>query len=447
MSPAFDDAAWSALLASLPDAAPAVVNERARLHLLDLIGVAAGAAALPITAIAQSHSVAQFGAGARGARLLFDGRRASPTGAALANALSIDGLDSHDGHKLTKGHIGCGLLPALLAVWDAEALSGGQRFLHEFVLGTEFGARAGVALHATAAEYHTSGAWIAPTAAFTAARALGLDSEATRHAIGAAEYHGPRSPMMRCIDHPIMAKDGSGWGAMTGVSSAYLARDGFTGAPAETVEGAAIAEIWADFGQLWRLPEQYIKLLPVCYWGHAPAFAAMALRRAHAFPAEAVVGIAVETFANAARLATIAPRTTEEAQYSLPFALATALRFGEIRPEHVHGPALSDPETLRLSGLTVISVSETYEARYPAERWAQVSITLQDGRVLRSEPTSPPGGPEAPADANAVIAKFRQTAGGALSEARMARIIEACLALPDDNALASLLDEIYRPVS
>ena len=29
--------------------------------------------------------------------------------------------------------------------------------------------------------------------------------------LGIAEYHGPRSQMMRCIDHPTMLKDGAGW--------------------------------------------------------------------------------------------------------------------------------------------------------------------------------------------------------------------------------------------
>ena len=49
-----------------------------------------------------------------------------------------------------------------------------------------------------------------------------------------------RGQMMRCIDHPTMLKDGSGWGAMCGVSAAYLAADGFTGAPAVTVEDARV---------------------------------------------------------------------------------------------------------------------------------------------------------------------------------------------------------------
>jgi hypothetical protein len=37
---------------------------------------------------------------------------------------------------------------------------------------------------------------------------MGLDRRVTREALGIAEYHGPRSQMMRCIDHPTMVKDG-----------------------------------------------------------------------------------------------------------------------------------------------------------------------------------------------------------------------------------------------
>ncbi len=92
-----------------------------------------------------------------------------------------------------------------------------------------------MALHATAADYHNSGAWNALACAAIVARALRLSPRAIEHALGIAEYQGPRGLMMRCIEHPTMGKDGSGWGAMTGVSAGLLAAEGFTGAPAEVV--------------------------------------------------------------------------------------------------------------------------------------------------------------------------------------------------------------------
>jgi 2-methylcitrate dehydratase PrpD len=80
-----------------------------------------------------------------------------------------------------------------------------------------------------------------------------LDRAQTREAIGIAEYHGPRGQMMRLVDQPTMVKDGSGWGTMAGVSAAYLAAEGFTGAPAVTVEGDDAADLWDDLGQTWRI--------------------------------------------------------------------------------------------------------------------------------------------------------------------------------------------------
>ena len=211
--------------------APAEAVHQAKRCLLDLIGVAAAGSQLQSSRIIRSVAATQFGGS--GGWFLFDGRSASATGAALANATTIDGFDAHDGHPLTKGHAGCGAIAGLLAfAGDGAGLSGAEALGH-LMVGYEVAIRAGIALHATAAEYHTSGAWVSLGVAAIGARICGLDWAATREALGIAEYNGPRSQMMRCIDHPTMLKDGSGMGAMIGTQAAYLAADGFTGAPAK----------------------------------------------------------------------------------------------------------------------------------------------------------------------------------------------------------------------
>ncbi|MEO0654691.1 MAG: GTP-binding protein, partial [Pseudomonadota bacterium] len=47
----------------------------------------------------------------------------------------------HDGHKLTKGHVGCGAVPAALAVAEAEDRLDGDALLTAVVLGYEIGSR------------------------------------------------------------------------------------------------------------------------------------------------------------------------------------------------------------------------------------------------------------------------------------------------------------------
>lgn len=241
------------------DDAPPEVARHAKRFLLDLIGVAAAGSRLDASRILRRTALTLFSTGQGGSRFLFDGRAASPAGAALANAGTIDSFDAHDGHPLTKGHAGCGALAGLLAFGDCSRAGTGAAALADLIVAYEVALRAGIAMHRTVADYHTSGAWVALGVAALGARSMRLGRQATREALGIAEYHGPRSQMMRCIDHPTMVKDGSGWGAMAGVAAACLAREGFTGAPAITVEGEAVEEYWRDLGQRWRIAEQYMK--------------------------------------------------------------------------------------------------------------------------------------------------------------------------------------------
>jgi len=205
-------------------------------------------------------------------------------------------------------------------------------------------------MHRTVADYHTSGAWVALGVAALGARSMRLGRQATREALGIAEYHGPRSQMMRCIDHPTMVKDGSGWGAMAGVTAACLAREGFTGAPAITVEGEAVEEYWRDLGQRWRIAEQYMKPYPVCRWAQPAMEAVAQLRRDHQFAAGAIESITVTTFSEATRLAVRSPGSTDAAQYSLPFPVAALLVRGRLGPAEVEGAALRYRDILSLAG-------------------------------------------------------------------------------------------------
>ena len=100
---------------------PAEVRHRARMCLLDLAGVAASGRGTPVSRIVHDFAAAHQLGGRLGARMIFDGRRVSLPGAAMAGAATIDGYDAHDGHRLTKGHAGVVVLPALCVVGLAAA--------------------------------------------------------------------------------------------------------------------------------------------------------------------------------------------------------------------------------------------------------------------------------------------------------------------------------------
>jgi 2-methylcitrate dehydratase PrpD len=426
------------------DDLPEVVIAQGKRCLLDLIGVAASGRQTKLSRIVHAFAVTQMGANApAGARLIFDGRRVGPAGAAFAGASTIDAFDAHDGHKLTKGHAGVAVLPSLLAAMDSSGQWDGRELLTSLVLGYEIATRAGIALHGSVSDYHTSGAWNALGCAAVLARHLRLDEEATRHALGIAEYHGPRSQMMRCIDHPTMVKDGSGWGALAGVSAAYLAADGFTGAPAILVEEERA--IWADLGQRWRILEQYLKPFPVCRWAQPAAEAAASLI-GKGLVVERIRRIEIRTFGHAVRLGTNPPATTEEAQYALGFPVAALVARGRLGPQEIMADGLEDPEIAALLKRIDVAEEPSLTVRFPGERIAVVSFTLDDGRILTSDPTPARGDPEAPLSDDEITRKFRALSH-VLGSARQDRIEREVAELGSDgSAAATLAEAVLSPL-
>ena len=364
----------------VPDATRAHVG----LLLLDTLGVAAAATGLPAGVAARGAAVAMFGSErADAAHLVFDGRAVSTAGAVFALAAQIDNLDAHDGYTPSKGHIGVVVVPSLLAHAQRHVELTMVEALTALTVGYEVAARAGLALHATVPEYHTSGAWNALGATALAARLDGLARPLLREALGIAEYHGPRSQMMRGIDWPTMVHDGAGWGGLAGSAAVSLAVNGFTGAPAITVEDDAVREIWSDLGARWAVDEHYVKTYPVCRWTHPMIDAALAVRAEPTLSLAAIERIEITTFDEGTHLYQGVPDTTTVAQYASSFPVAAALVHGRVGVAEISGDGLSDDAVARLVGVTRVTRSPAYDDCFPAERLADVTV-VAGGREYRS---------------------------------------------------------------
>lgn len=388
--------------------------------LVDTLGVAAGAAALEVGHIARDFACDFHAAGTpdHAAHMLFDGRAVSLLGAAWALATQIDNLDGHDGYNPTKGHIGCAVVPALFAFAERNPDLTGRAALTALAMSYEVAARAAIALHATVSDYHTSGAWNALGVAALGCRLMGTDSDVLRQALGIAEYHGPRSQMMREIDNPTMLHDGSGMGALVGCSATLMAMRGFTGAPAITAEADEAAPFWADLGQDWTVARNYIKPYPSCRWGHAAIDAVHKLMQEDGVQADAVSAVEIRTFDEAARLFEGMPETTTQAQYSMQFAVAVMLRHGHIGPRHIAGEGLGDPEVAKLIPKISVVATPEYSAQFPQHRRSEVDIVLNDGTRLCSGSVDARGGPEAWMSDSEVEMKFHNFCADALPDER-----------------------------
>lgn len=403
--------------------------------MVDTLGVTAGASQLEVSQIVKNHAVRFLGAGdiASQARILFDGRVASQLGAAFAAASQTDNLDAHDGYAPVKGHIGCAVVPALFALAEHLPELTSREALKAMVVSYEIAARAGLALHGTVSDYHTSGAWNALGVAALGARLLNCEHDVLRNAMGIAEYHGPRSQMMREIDNPTMLHDGSGMGAMVGLKSVLLAMDGFSGAPAITIEASDTSHFWNDLGTKWTTSENYIKPYPICRWAHAAIDAARAIALRESVKPDQIKAIHINTFHEASRLFAGMPDTNSQAQYSLPFAVAVQLHHGSIGPEHLEGSTLSDPKIRRLVDVTTVSEAEVHNARFPAGRWSDATMELFDGQILESGDTAARGGPEVPMDDREFEEKFHSMTRSAMSHSRATEILNTGLGLIDSE--------------
>ena len=313
--------------------------------------------------------------------------------------------------------------------------------------------RAAVVLHDTTCDYHTSGAWGAVSSAALYSRLHGLSAAQTRHAMGLAEYHGPRSQMMRCIDHPTMLKDGSGWGAMAGVSAGMLAAQGFTGAPAITVEAAEVASYYADLGSRWLIMEQGFKPHAVCWWAQPAVEGTLNIVREQQLTPAEIAAIEVESFEKATRLAHPRPATTEAAQYSLPYPVAAAVYaqadgnggwYG-VGPHQILEDNLHDERVLSLAERVTLIPDPGLTARFPGRFLARVAVKTRDGRRFESGEITFRGERDFPFSEAELGQKYCWLAGEILSPERVTAIEKAVFDLPNQQDINPLLQRLTPP--
>ncbi len=447
MTDVFDRVAEFALNCTAEDI-PDTARDTAAYLLLDTMGVLIAAGSMQAGGIARDTAALLFASSEPdfSARMLFDGRRASLAGAAYATASQTDNLDAHDGFNPVKGHIGVAIVPALAALTEQCPELSGREALAAMIIGYEIAGRAGLTLHATVSDYHTSGAWNALGVAALAARLRRHAPDQLRQALGIAEFHGPRSQMMREIANPTMLHDGSGWGALVGLSSAILAERGFTGSPAITIEAKEAVPFWDDLGRVWQVEQQYIKPYPICRWAHASIDGVQMLMQVHKLTHQQIAAIRINSFKEAACLYSDHPLTTSQAQYSLPFAVAVQAVHGRIGVEHISGEGLSDPAVAEIIRLIKVNESPRHSARFPAGRWADVEIETLDGSVYHSGDINARGGQENPLSKQEITDKFTEFAAPAVGGDRAAQILAATLNLTQPGSSFSNLSALlYDP--
>lgn len=365
-------------------------------------------------------------------------------GASWANGIAASALDLDEGHRLAMGHPAATVVPASLAVAESSGATG-LDFLAAVVVGYEVAVRSSIArIPAYKEHQYSSGIWGVLGSAAAAGKLLGLDKEGFQSALGNAASHGPFPPAGPAANYS-MAKEVIGWAGMTGCAAALLAQQGFVG-PRNVMDYSGrwdTKRLVKGLGdpKLFAILSGYFKPYAVCRWAHAPIDATIALAQQENLRESEIDRIVVDTFGEGTRLLDYAPVTVVAAQFSIPFALALAVRYHHVGLAHVSDTNLRDPDLLRLAGKVEVTIDPKLNRLYPEKTGARVTIHTSRGRFQASV-DYPLGSPENPLSEDDLVAKYRSLTVTIVGEETSRRIMEAILALPqarDVTTLAKLL--------
>ncbi len=417
------------------------VRSQAIRCVLDLCGAAVAGSRTEAAQSATTYALYAHGDGP--STIIGTGATSTPVGAALANGFAASALNIDDGYRPVKGHPGAVVFPAVLAAAE-EAGSSGAEFLTALVVGYEVAMRAGRILHSLYDCYHGSGAWAPIGASAGVARVLGCNAEQVWHALGIAEFHAAMAPEMRSVEHPSMLKDGIGWGAMVGIASGQLAARGFTGIPALFDSGRPGQHLTESLGDEYLILDLYFKPYACCRWAQPAIEGALSAARRIGATATDVAKVRVHTFEAATHLLSASPRTTEEAQFSLPWPVSCALIDGVVGPEQVTGASLTDPAHRGLAARVEIVVDTELEEAFPERALAWVEIETTEGSRSRSGILAARGDAGMRLCDQELTEKFRTLADPLLGSDRAKKLASAVQRLPEAPNLSEMTS-LLRP--
>ncbi|MEP7140464.1 MAG: MmgE/PrpD family protein [Caldimonas sp.] len=393
-------AEFAATLAA--EAIPAAVLERAEDLMIDWLGSAlAGKGARPVETIARFAE--RMGPADGPSELLIHRRGSSPLMAAMANAAASHVAEQDDLHNASVLHPATVVFPPALAVAQALGRSGAE-LLTAVVAGYEVGIRVGEFLgrsHYTI--FHTTGTAGTLAAAAATGSLLHLDAAQMAHAFGSAgtQAAGLWEFLRDAADSKQLH---TAHAASAGLTAAYLAADGFTGAKrifdgkqgmaAGLSSDADPARLVDRLGSRWALPETSFKFHASCRHTHPAADALQEAMRTHHLAASDIA--AVTACVHQGAIDVLGPVTDPQTVHQSKFSMGTVLGLVAVRG----GASLADfdahwrdPEVTAFRDRVAMRLDLEVDAAYPARWIGKVEIRTTDGRTVSARVDEPKGDP------------------------------------------------------
>lgn len=257
--------------------------------------------------------------------------RCAPADAALVNGATSHALDYDDVHPLI-GHPTAAILPAVLAVAEAENVSG-EKVLRAFIAGYETAAFVGSLVMPSHYDrgFHSTATLGSFGAAAAAGLLLDLDEEQMAMALGIA---GTQAAGLKSMFGTMVKPFHAGKAAANGVLAARLAKRGFTAHPSVLEVPQGFIATQSDLETLpdgyfpplrQRVVDTLFKYHAACYLTHSTIEAVSTLRQNNSLLPHDVAAIDIHVPLGHLKVCNIPlPRTGLEVKFSLVHVAAFA---------------------------------------------------------------------------------------------------------------------------
>lgn len=388
---------------------PPQVKERAKMRVLDFLGVALAGSRIPSSRI-MTGVVKELG-GTEESTLVGEKERVSCTHAALANGTMAHASDYDDDHRSSTMHPGSVVVSAALALAERERCEG-SRLIEAVVAGYEVACRVGEAFCGTQylEGFHPTGTCGVFGSAAAAAKILNLSSQeivwafgiAGTQASGIEEWKADGSWTKRM--HP-------GKAAQSGILAALLARRGYTG-PATVFEGKYgflnafsfertydAGKIMKGLGEVFMGHETAFKPYPCCRFLHQVIDGVLDIVRQNKVRPSDIEEVRVRTFK--VGIDTLMkpeerryrPRTNVDAQFSIPFVVGAAIVRQRVSLAEFTDESIRDSEILEVASKVKGEEDPEYTKGYPERFPTSIEMRMKNGRMLSSYVDIPSGDP------------------------------------------------------
>ena len=331
----------------------------------------------------------------------------------VLNAAFINGVSSHvfdfdDTHLVTNIHPAGPIASALLAYSELKPVSG-REFMNAFYLGVEYTIRLANSLAPNHGPWHGSGTFPSIGAAAAIGRLMKLSEQQMIWALGLA---ASQQVGFRDSFGSMNKSFNPGRSAANGLFAALLAQKNFTSSNhvIESRVGWAVTmsstqdyqEMLGDLGSRYEIAKDTYKPFACGIVIHPALDAAIQLRNQYNLQADQIQSIVVKANPNTLILTgKKTPQTGLEGKFSVYHSVAIGIIEGRAGEKQYSDAAVLSPKTIALRNKITVEVDNAIP-----KKSGEVTITLNDGRVLNKFIENAVGSVEVPMTNEQLDAKF-----------------------------------------